>query len=33
MNTYEAIKRLAEDRNEWRVCTAACLPSNREDDS
>jgi len=28
MNTYEAIKRLAEDRNEWRVCTAACLPSN-----
>ena len=33
LNTYEAIKRLAEDRCQWRACTAACQPSEPEDDS
>ena len=33
METYEAIKRAAEDRCYWRACTAACQPSELEDDS
>ena len=24
LNTYEDIKRLAQDRHQWRVCTEAC---------
>lgn len=33
LETYEAIKRAAEDRCYWRACTAACQPSELEDDS
>ena len=33
LNTYEDIKRLAQDRVQRRVCTAACQPSDPEDDS
>jgi len=33
LNTYEDIKRLAQDRCQWKACTAACQPSDPEDDS
>jgi len=33
LNSYEAFKKLAEDRHNWRVCTAACQPSELEDDN
>ena len=33
LNTYEDIKDLAQDRQFWRACTAACQPSDPEDDS
>jgi len=34
LDSYEVIKRTAEDRNLWRSCTrAACLPSEAEEDS
>jgi len=33
LKTYEAIKRAAEDRCYWMACTAACQPSELEDDS
>ena len=33
LNTYEAIRRLAQNRCQWRACTAACQPSDPEDDS
>jgi len=33
LETYEAIKRAAEDRCYWRACTAACQPSELEDGS
>ena len=34
LDSYEAIKRTAENRNLWRSCTrAACLPSEAEEDS
>ena len=33
LDSYEVIKRTAEDRNLWRSCTrAACLPSEAEED-
>jgi len=33
INTYKAIKKLAQDQYLWRVCTAACQPSDPEEDS
>jgi len=33
LERYEAIRRAAEDRCYWRACTAACQPSELEDDS
>ena len=33
LDTYEDIKRLAQDRCQWRACTAACHSSDPEDDS
>ena len=24
LNSYEAVKRLAEDRHQWGICSAAC---------
>ena len=33
INTYEDIKKLAQDQYLWRVCTVACQPSDPEDDS
>ena len=31
--TCEDIERLAQDRCQWRACTAACQPSDPENDS
>ena len=31
LNTYGDIKRLAQDRFQWRVCTASCQPSDPAD--
>ena len=33
LNTYENIKRLAQNRFQWRACTAACQPSDIEEDT
>ena len=33
INTYEDIKRLAQDRCQCSICTVACQPSDLEDDS
>jgi len=34
LDTYERIKRLAQDRCNWRACTwKACQPSEEEDDT
>lgn len=33
LKTYGDIKRLAQDQCQWRACTAACQPSDPEDDS
>jgi len=33
LNNYEAVKRLSEDRHQWRDCTTACQPSEPEDDN
>ena len=32
LDTYEVIKRTAQDRQTWRTCTTSCRPSATEDD-